>query len=78
MCCASVDTTQKGHSMKHDAATVEAVLGRKPEEKIRHYEVKCLADSGIGGSRKDTLALRNGNYSEVHSRNIGYSERTKR
>lgn len=75
MCCASVDTIQKGQSMKLYAATVEAVLGRKPEDKIRHYEVKCLADSGIGGSRKDTLALRNGNTAELYSRNIGYSER---
>lgn len=61
--------------MKRDAATIEAVLGRKLDEKIRHYEVKCLADSGIGGSRKDTLALRRGNYAEVRSRSLGYSER---
>ena len=44
--------------MKHDSATLEAVLGRKPEDKIRHYEVKCLASIGIRGSRKDTIALR--------------------
>jgi len=61
--------------MKHHAATLEAVLGRKPEDKIRHYEVKCLADSGIGGSRRDTLALHNGNIADIYCRNLGYSER---
>ena len=64
--------------MKRDAATTEAVLGRKPEDKIRHYEVKCLADSGIGGSRRDTLVLHAGNYADIHSRTLGYSERWER
>lgn len=63
--------------MKHDTATLEAVLGRKPEDKIRHYEVKCLAGIGIRGSRKDTIALRYGNTSEIHNRNLRYSERWK-
>ncbi len=40
--------------MKHNAATVEAVLGRKLSETVRHYEVKCLVNSSIAGARMKT------------------------
>ncbi|MGJ8653045.1 MAG: hypothetical protein ACSHX8_07210 [Opitutaceae bacterium] len=57
--------------MKHKAATMEAVLGRKPNDPIMHYEVKCLADTGIASSRSDTYKLRGREYVELG--NIGTS-----
>lgn len=44
--------------MKHDAATLEAVLGRKLEDDYRHYKVRSLFDLGIGGPRPKVSKLR--------------------
>ncbi|MGC6505697.1 MAG: hypothetical protein ACON39_03885 [Coraliomargaritaceae bacterium] len=64
--------------MKHSCATLDDILGRKPSEDGSYWEVKAATDTCIGGTRADTVAARSGQFSDVYSRDIGFTERKGR
>lgn len=60
--------------MKHSCATLYDILGRKPNEDGSYWEAKAAIDTCIGGTRADTEAARGDQFSDVYSRDIGYTE----
>jgi len=62
-----IDSVESDRPVKHDAATIEDIIGRNPREEIleNHYEVTAAADGLIGGTREDTKKHRARNYSDM-------------
>ncbi len=62
------DETLTKEPTTHGAATIEKIIGRNPNEEVRHYDVRPVGDTLMGGTREDTKRLRAGNYGEIANR----------
>lgn len=62
------DETLTKKPTTHGAATIEKIIGRNPNEETRHYKVRAVGDTLMGGTREDTYRLRAGNYGEIANR----------